>query len=299
MQLCIECNKFSSGNEYCYKCYHKKLESLIVYNKNQKFKCVKCEIQINHPGYCERCYERNFPLKHNEIINNSQFIKRKPKCKLCNNEVIDFGFEYCQKHYDEFVKKAQEQSKKSYYIYYEQPSHVKYIQSQTYKNNYSYSYNDWQNYGNQRSYNKYNDNIGYQEDSINIKTYKSANGTIVKSKSECLICDFLTHHNINFEYEKPLYYSRFKKPLKPDFYIKGPHLLKERIIEDVYIEHLGGLNFNDPDIREEYFEQLKYKTKIYENMNLTIIFTFEDDMENYNDNLTYKLTHYKKNNITY
>lgn len=130
------------------------------------------------------------------------------------------------------------------------------------------------------------------------KYYKSLNGTTTRSKSECLICDFLTIRGIEFEYESPLYYSRHKAPLKPDFYIKGPCYLNNRLIKNVYIEHLGGLEYTG-EKGEEYKEILRYKLPIYDALGITLICTFEHDMENYNDALTYKLTNYVPNTINY
>ena len=70
MISCKKCNKYSYGNEYCYTCYHKELKSLIVTNTNEKYECAICNTTINHPGYCERCYERNTPLSFEEVIKN-------------------------------------------------------------------------------------------------------------------------------------------------------------------------------------------------------------------------------------
>lgn len=127
------------------------------------------------------------------------------------------------------------------------------------------------------------------------KQYISAKtGTITKSKSECMICDYLSDHHIIFFYEKPLYYSDYAKPLKPDFYIKGPFLFKGKIIYDVYIEHLGGLSWKDQRKKQEYINQLDYKIEIYKRLGITLICTYEEDMEDINTKLTKKLLTYKR-----
>lgn len=130
-------------------------------------------------------------------------------------------------------------------------------------------------------------------------TIVSKNGTVTKSKSECLICDFLTDHHIKFEYEKPFYYSEFSKPLKPDFYIKGPAFFKGRIIQNVYIEHFGGIEFSDPIERKRYLETVEFKIPKYKRAGITLICTYEEDMNNYTRSLSEKLKNYKKNEINY
>ena len=106
-----------------------------------------------------------------------------------------------------------------------------------------------------------------------LSTYITKNGLTVKSKSECLIADFLYLNGIEFSYEKPLYCKSAGTTLHPDFYIheatfskeKNPikRLFKKRKLEHVYIEHLGGSKSNDPKDQEKYKETTNYKIPIY------------------------------------
>ena len=299
MISCKKCNKYSYGNEYCYTCYHKELKSLIVTNTNEKYECAICNTTINHPGYCERCYERNTPLEFEELIKKYNLKRIKPKCRKCNNEVKDFGFEYCEKHYEEYIQSLKHsiiQKNENNHSYGEEhiSNNPKYNKPYIKNDGYNISDFDLISIRNRKQQFEINKIINKKNEEI---TYISKNGTKVKSKSEQMICDFLTDHNIIFFYEKPLYYSDYKKPLKPDFYIKGPIIIGGRILYDFYIEHLGGLTWKDPIKRNNYINTLAYKMDIYEREGITLLCTYEDDMQNINKSLLEKLKKIKKGRI--
>ena len=130
-------------------------------------------------------------------------------------------------------------------------------------------------------------------------TYKLYSGIEVKSKSEFLISTFLQSHRIGFAYEKPLYYEQGKKPLYPDFYIEGPRYFRGKWLKNVYIEHFGGAKSNNPNEQTKYNNIVKYKIPIYQKLNITVICTYEEDIENLDYILTEKLKNFKENSINY
>ena len=129
--------------------------------------------------------------------------------------------------------------------------------------------------------------------------YKLKNGIIVKSKSELIIGTFLINHHIKFEYEKAYKYAYNKKPLKPDFYIEGPHLFKGKWLKNIYIEHFGGAKSNDPEEQEIYHKIVEYKIPIYKQGEITLICTYEEDLTDIETKLTEKLKYHSKGMINY
>lgn len=126
--------------------------------------------------------------------------------------------------------------------------------------------------------------------------YKCKNGLIVKSKSERIISDFLTDHNIEHYYEKAISIDSHKEhDIFPDFYIPGIITFEGRIIKNIYLEHWGydekSKNYS------KYKAQNEYKLKIYKKMNLTVVYTTEDDMINPEFSLREKLISIKEHKI--
>ena len=122
--------------------------------------------------------------------------------------------------------------------------------------------------------------------------YKTSKGFYVKSKDERYISDFLTENRIFHLYEKPFPISKGKY-LLPDFYIEGPVMFNGRMIKEVYIEHWGREN------DEEYNKKKEAKLLLYKQAGITLINTYPDDIINYRDSLTHKLTHYTEHKINY
>ena len=123
---------------------------------------------------------------------------------------------------------------------------------------------------------------------------------MVRSKSERAISDFLTEHQIEHAYEKALKTNNKEYPyLHPDFYIPGIITHTGRKIYHIFIEHLGGPNTKDTNKIKKYWENNERKFKLYEQMNLTVLCTYEDDMINPNKNLKQKLLNIKENQINY
>ena len=136
----------------------------------------------------------------------------------------------------------------------------------------------------------------YQQNRI----YKCKNGNFVRSKSEREISDFLTEHQIKHAYEKAIKTEDINHPyIHPDFYLPGIVTHAGRIIEDIYIEHLGGPMSNDIDTINKYRENNKHKFKLYKKMKLTVLCTYEEDMINPNASLKKKLLTIKENQINY
>lgn len=75
------------------------------------------------------------------------------------------------------------------------------------------------------------------------KYYTTLDGTMVRSKSEQYIADWLYRHSISYEYEPLLNIKDFN--FRPDFYIKDANL---------YIEHISDKSYPTKD-KEEQFEK--------------------------------------------
>ena len=138
-----------------------------------------------------------------------------------------------------------------------------------------------------KSFKDFNDN----------KKYTCKSGVKVRSLSEKIISDFLTENGITHEYEKEFSYLELKghsnlreKTLHPDFYIPGPVEFNGRTITNVFIE-FWGLN------NDEYNDVKKYKLKVYEYYNLTLINVNSEDLIDINKSLKTKLLNYKEHCI--
>jgi ATP-dependent DNA helicase RecQ len=95
------------------------------------------------------------------------------------------------------------------------------------------------------------------------KIYSTSKGDKVRSKSEVIIANLLFQYNINYEYEKKLYYTQVKW-IEPDFTIK----LKDG--SEIYWEHLGMIGV------ESYDKRWKEKLEIYRNLFLyQLVVTYE------------------------
>lgn len=104
------------------------------------------------------------------------------------------------------------------------------------------------------------------------------NSQKVKSKSELLICYFLTANGINFHYEPPI---TFDKEFRPDFVIddhKG---------NTIIIEHFG--LENDAYQKKRVEKEKEYKKLCEEQQNFFFISTDENDMYNLKEQLGRKL----------
>ena len=132
------------------------------------------------------------------------------------------------------------------------------------------------------------------------RIYQCKNGNKVRSKSERDISDFLTEHEIEHAYEKPLKINNDSyQYIHPDFYIPGIITHTGRIVKNIYIEHLGGPKNKDPDTIEKYWNAVKFKIYHYKLMKLTVLFTYEEDMINPNNSLKHKLLNIKEKQINY
>ena len=226
-----------------------------MYNhKNPYYKnCIHCGKESNGKPYCYDCYIKYYKMSSeaNEALYNSN--TQNDICMindLSKKYPIKRNCAYCGKELENLTICPD--------------CKVKYLNPQKYHLN-------------------YNPNIS------TAKTYKLKNGIEVKSKSELLIGNFLINHHINFEYEKPLSYSPNRTPLKPDFYIEGPRYFKGRWLKNIYIEHLGGAQSSDPEEQKRYQNTVKYKMPIYKHEQITLICTYEEDIENLEEILTKKL----------
>lgn len=91
------------------------------------------------------------------------------------------------------------------------------------------------------------------------RSHKTVSGILVRSKSEVIISNLLTRHNVNFEYEKPLVANN--KQYSPDFTIIAPDN------KVWYWEHLGMLH--KEDYRKEWAEKEAWYKKHFPNQLLT------------------------------
>lgn len=97
--------------------------------------------------------------------------------------------------------------------------------------------------------------------------YTCRDGHVVKSKAERDIDNYLFDHNIKHIYEKELPYGvNEKEVLRPDFCLPD-YLGKDK---HVYIEHWG---YNENN--EQYNEIKQYKISIYKKLNVTLVCTHE------------------------
>lgn len=121
--------------------------------------------------------------------------------------------------------------------------------------------------------------------------YVCDDGHIVKSKSERDIDNYLFENNIPHAYERAFVpESDPSKTLKPDFTLpnfKGSG-------KDVFIEHWG---YNDNNI--EYTKSKKYKIDIYKKEKVTIVSTYEKDIQDYKVALKKKLATFEYDKINF
>ena len=105
------------------------------------------------------------------------------------------------------------------------------------------------------------------------------NSQKVKSKSELLICYFLTANGLQFQYEPPM--SLNNKEYRPDFVIDD---LKGNTI---IIEHFG--MDTDDYLKKRSEKEIEYKKLCSADNSFHFVFTDEDDMYNLKDKLGKKL----------
>lgn len=91
--------------------------------------------------------------------------------------------------------------------------------------------------------------LGVPKHKLN-RIYATSKGDKVRSKSEVIIANLLYEHNVDYEYEKKLYYSP-NNWVEPDFTIK----MKDG--REIYWEHLGMIGV------ESYDKRWKEKLEIY------------------------------------
>ena len=158
----------------------------------------------------------------------------------------------------------------------------------SYTSNYKFCYD---------CYKKYNHN---KENKVDNRRYKTKNGTLVRSKSELIICDILTDYGIKFQYEKVMnirisdeYNNERDITIIPDIFIPELKFSDGKILKDVYIEHFGLLT------QEEYKWKTVMKLMIYQQMGLTLICTEEKDIESAHETIFKKLISAEANKINY
>ena len=121
--------------------------------------------------------------------------------------------------------------------------------------------------------------------------YKCEDGHIVKSKSERAIDNYLFENGIPHAYEREYISKNDKsKVLCPDFTLVN----YKNSGKDVFIEHWG---YNDDNI--EYTKLKKNKIDTYKNEKVTVISTYEKDIENYKVSLQIKLANFEFEKINF
>ena len=105
--------------------------------------------------------------------------------------------------------------------------------------------------------------IGVPKHKLN-RIYKTQKGDLVISKSEVIIANMLYTSNIEYEYEKKLYYHQDDKYILPDFTIKYNG-------KTYYWEHLGLIGVENYDKR--WLEKKKIYSKYFKDK---LIITYED-----------------------
>ena len=311
MSNCIICSKYSYGNKYCYSCYNELINETISKKDNSPNQCIKCKKNIQHIGYCQDCYQKNFPLTPEEIafkyyntyylkskyayrnktqkpkIENPSENKKKQKIKKEENNIVKTLNSFFNKEVQPEVNNCLEHkiiSKK------ENITLCKICNLNSHGKTYCYG-----------CYQKIQKGYKTPPKDYDNQKYKCDCGIFVRSQGERTISDFLYKNKIYHEYEKKIVYNEFdltkntvrRKSIKPDFYIQGPVNFKNKIIENVYIEFFGITGI------KEYEESNLYKEKVYKDLQTTVIIIYPDDIENYKESLTYKLTNFNYNQINY
>ncbi len=105
------------------------------------------------------------------------------------------------------------------------------------------------------------------------------NSQRVKSKSELLICYFLTANGVQFQYEPPMQIDGDE--VRPDF------VLDDGKGHSIILEHFG---MDDLEYKKRQDEKIqKYKSLCVKDKTFCFIFTSEDDMFNLKERLGKKL----------
>ena len=130
------------------------------------------------------------------------------------------------------------------------------------------------------------------------KIYTCKNGNKVRSKAELIISNYLSEHRIKHAYEKAVEINDISIPyIFPDFYIPVLITDKGKIIENVYIEHVGGPRSHKEEAQQGYYVKLGIKCDYYKNLNLTVLCTYEEDTYNIDKLLKTKLNNLKENKV--
>jgi hypothetical protein len=118
-------------------------------------------------------------------------------------------------------------------------------------------------------------------------------GHIAKSKSEKMIDDYFFSHGIPHVYESSVSIDDSERDdIHPDFFL--PHYLGSGNDDGVYLEHFGYEQGG-----EKYENINKYKIEHYKKQGLTVICTYESDMNNLAANLARKLKSVKKGQLNF
>lgn len=132
------------------------------------------------------------------------------------------------------------------------------------------------------------------------RKYTCKNGNKVRSKAELIISNYLSEHRIKHSYEKALKIDALETQyIFPDFFIPVLITDKGNIIENVYIEHVGGPRSHNEEAQKDYYNSMGFKCLYYQNMNLTVICTYEEDTYNIEKCLKDKLNKLKVNEINH
>lgn len=293
--------------------------------------CQRCGTKTNGNTYCEQCSSELFTMSDTaqkllsedgipSAKDQKKIAIKKRYCVTCGKEA-KIGSRYCKEHYDEIRQNARIDTHKVFNTIIIDTSNFELkVQKPVTNKHDGYNAGDfelWKTVNNKKNNNKciicgsnsygkpYCTKCYYQKD-ISIRQYnddlkyKCKSGIIVRSLSEREISNFLTDNKILHKYEKEIKYNKYNiftdykqsKILHPDFYIPGPCVFKNRIIKDVYIE-FWGLDNNS------YLEQKKYKLKVYQSLNITLINLYKDDLIDLETQLTYKLTSYKEGIVNF
>lgn len=121
--------------------------------------------------------------------------------------------------------------------------------------------------------------------------YTCDDGHIVKSKSERDIDNYLFENGIPHAYERAFIpQSDESIVLRPDFTLVNYN----NSGKDVFIEHWG---YNENNI--EYTKSKKYKIDIYKKEKVTVISTYEKDIQDYKVSLKRKLAKFEYDKINF
>lgn len=249
--------------------------------------CKYCKKESNGHPFCKECGKKyfNFIPEDEYVLSKSEPVKEEKQ--TINNDIPKYVIIEIPNR--NTIQTEYHHRTNHIYTSYTPDTITRCAICQRNSNGYTYCWDCYQRLKSHKN----------QENKEESKGYMSYDGKYqLRSKSEKAIYDFLTRKGFKCEYERP-FKCENGMIIRPDFYIKGPYIFNGRLISNIYIEHWGGLSWNDPIKRQKYKEDRINKIQQYRKSGITLISTYESDMENCEEAITKKLKEYIKGEVNY